>query len=296
MTTLFLLRFEQKMITTSAISTIREHVKTWRSKGETVAFVPTMGNLHQGHITLVNEAKKRADHVVVSIFVNPMQFSANEDLDGYPRTLAQDSEKLMLAGTELLFTPTPEIIYPKGLAQQTFIEVPEIGDELCGASRPGHFRGVATIVSKLFNIVQPDIALFGRKDFQQLMIIKTMVEDLSMPIDVIGVETIREASGLAMSSRNGYLTTEEKHSAATLKQALDSIVNAIQRGEAIQQAISIAKKRLITVGFTPDYLEVRNANTLRQVTAADSELVVIGAAYLGKARLIDNVSFSRHSS
>ncbi|WP_350979023.1 pantoate--beta-alanine ligase [Shewanella sp. AC34-MNA-CIBAN-0136] len=284
------------MITTSAISTIREHVKTWRSKGETVAFVPTMGNLHQGHITLVNEAKKRADHVVVSIFVNPMQFSANEDLDGYPRTLAQDSEKLMLAGTELLFTPTPEIIYPKGLAQQTFIEVPEIGDELCGASRPGHFRGVATIVSKLFNIVQPDIALFGRKDFQQLMIIKTMVEDLSMPIDVIGVETIREASGLAMSSRNGYLTTEEKHSAATLKQALDSIVNAIQRGEAIQQAISIAKKRLITVGFTPDYLEVRNANTLRQVTAADSELVVIGAAYLGKARLIDNVSFSRHSS
>ncbi|MEH6733966.1 MAG: pantoate--beta-alanine ligase [Shewanella sp.] len=284
------------MITTSAISTIREHVKTWRSKGETVAFVPTMGNLHQGHITLVNEAKKRADHVVVSIFVNPMQFSANEDLEGYPRTLAQDSEKLMLAGTELLFTPTPEIIYPKGLAQQTFIEVPEIGDELCGASRPGHFRGVATIVSKLFNIVQPDIALFGRKDFQQLMIIKTMVEDLSMPIDVIGVETIREASGLAMSSRNGYLTTEEKHSAATLKQALDSIVNAIQRGEAIQQAISIAKKRLITVGFTPDYLEVRNANTLRQVTAADSELVVIGAAYLGKARLIDNVSFSRHSS
>lgn len=296
MTTLFLLRFEQKMITTSAISTIREHVKTWRSKGETVAFVPTMGNLHQGHITLVNEAKKRADHVVVSIFVNPMQFSANEDLDGYPRTLAQDSEKLMLAGTELLFTPTPEIIYPKGLAQQTFIEVPEIGDELCGASRPGHFRGVATIVSKLFNIVQPDIALFGRKDFQQLMIIKTMVEDLSMPIDVIGVETIREASGLAMSSRNGYLTTEEKHSAATLKQALDSIVNAIQRGETIQKAISIAKKRLITVGFTPDYLEVRNANTLRQVTAADSELVVIGAAYLGKARLIDNVSFSRHSS
>lgn len=296
MTTLFLLRFEQKMITTSAISTIREHVKTWRSKGETVAFVPTMGNLHQGHITLVNEAKKRADHVVVSIFVNPMQFSANEDLEGYPRTLAQDSEKLMLAGTELLFTPTPEIIYPKGLAQQTFIEVPEIGDELCGASRPGHFRGVATIVSKLFNIVQPDIALFGRKDFQQLMIIKTMVEDLSMPIDVIGVETIREASGLAMSSRNGYLTIEEKHSAATLKQALDSIVNAIQRGEAIQQAISTAKKRLITVGFTPDYLEVRNANTLRQVTAADSELVVIGAAYLGKARLIDNVSFSRHSS
>ncbi|MBB1437213.1 pantoate--beta-alanine ligase [Shewanella sp. SG41-4] len=281
------------MITTSAISTIREHVKTWHSKGETVAFVPTMGNLHQGHITLVNEAKKRADHVVVSIFVNPMQFSANEDLDGYPRTLAQDTDKLILAGTEILFTPTPAIIYPRGLAQQTFIEVPEIGDELCGASRPGHFRGVATIVAKLFNIVQPDIALFGRKDFQQLMIIKTMVEDLSMPIDVIGVETIREQSGLAMSSRNGYLTTEEKHSAATLKQSLDSIVSAIKNGEEAQQAITKAEKRLISAGFTPDYLEVRNANTLRQVTATDSELVVIGAAYLGKARLIDNVSFSK---
>lgn len=284
------------MITTAAISTIREHVNAWRRKGETVAFVPTMGNLHQGHITLVNEAKKRADHVVVSIFVNPMQFSANEDLDGYPRTLEQDSDKLMAAGTEILFTPTPEIIYPNGLAQQTFVEVPEIGDQLCGASRPGHFRGVATIVTKLFNIVQPDIALFGRKDFQQLMIIKTMVSDLSMPIEVIGVDTIREASGLAMSSRNGYLTAEEKHSAAALKQALDIIVEAIKHGESTEVAIVTAKKQLTNAGFTPDYLEVRNAKTLRQATATDTDLVVIAAAYLGKARLIDNVSFSRNLS
>ncbi|QDE32512.1 pantoate--beta-alanine ligase [Shewanella polaris] len=284
------------MITTTAISTIREHVNAWRRNGETVAFVPTMGNLHQGHIALVNEAQKHADHVVVSIFVNPLQFSANEDLDGYPRSLAQDSDKLMAAGTAILFTPTPEMIYPKGLAQQTFVEVPDIGNELCGASRPGHFRGVATIVTKLFNIVQPDIALFGRKDFQQLMIIKTMVEDLSMPIKVIGVETIREQSGLAMSSRNGYLTADEKHSAATLKQALDIIISAIQHGEAIQDAILKAEKQLVNAGFTPDYLEVRNANTLRQITATDSELVVIAAAYLGKARLIDNVSFKRHLS
>jgi pantoate--beta-alanine ligase len=283
------------MITTAVISTIREQVNTWRAKGETVAFVPTMGNLHQGHITLVNEAKKRADHVVVSIFVNPMQFGPKEDLDGYPRTLAQDSEKLANAGTELLFTPTPEIIYPKGLAQQTFIEVPDIGDELCGKSRPGHFRGVATIVAKLFNIVQPDMALFGRKDFQQLMIIKTMVEDLSMPIEVIGIETIREASGLAMSSRNGYLTADEKHNAAALKRAIDSVISAVQHKKSPQHAIELAVQQLKAAGFTPDYFELRNADTLRQATAEDNQLVVIAAAYLGKARLIDNVSFYRHA-
>ncbi|GGB52626.1 pantoate--beta-alanine ligase [Shewanella inventionis] len=282
------------MITTAAISTIREQVKAWRSKGETVAFVPTMGNLHQGHITLVNEAKNRADHVVVSIFVNPMQFGPKEDLDGYPRTLEQDSEKLVNAGAELLFTPTPEIIYPKGLTKQTYIEVPNIGDELCGASRPGHFRGVATIVAKLFNIVQPDIALFGCKDFQQLLIIKTMVEDLSMPIEIIGIDTIREASGLAMSSRNGYLTEDEKHNAAALKRAIDHVINAIQHNEDPQHAIAHALEQLKKAGFTPDYFEVRNANTLAQAMPNDNQLVVIAAAYLGKARLIDNVSFSRH--
>ncbi|GGP55265.1 pantoate--beta-alanine ligase [Shewanella saliphila] len=282
------------MITTAAISTIREQVKAWRIKGETVAFVPTMGNLHQGHITLVKEAKTRADHVVVSIFVNPMQFGPKEDLDGYPRTLEQDSEKLVAAGAELLFTPTPELIYPKGLAQQTFIEVPHIGDELCGASRPGHFRGVATIVAKLFNIVQPDMALFGRKDFQQLMIIKTMVEDLSMPIEVIGVDTIRESSGLAMSSRNGYLTADEKHRAATLKRTIDGVITAVQHGQDHHQAIAQAEQQLKAAGFTPDYFELRSADTLRQASENDNHLVVIAAAYLGKARLIDNVSFSRH--
>lgn len=281
------------MYTTAVIAEIRAQVRAWRAKGETVAFVPTMGNLHAGHITLVKEAKRRADHVVASIFVNPMQFGKNEDLDAYPRTLADDQAGLISAGCELLFTPTPDIIYPKGLDAQTFVEVPGISDELCGASRPGHFRGVATIVLKLFNIVQPDIALFGRKDFQQLLVIRTMVEDLSLPLEIIGVETVREPSGLAMSSRNGYLSADEKHRAAALKAALDTLASQIGDGGQIGEAIDGANQRLIDAGFRPDYLEVRSATTLAPATDADKELVVLAAAYMGKARLIDNLVFSR---
>jgi pantoate--beta-alanine ligase len=281
------------MYTTAVIAEIRAQVRAWRAKGETVAFVPTMGNLHAGHITLVKEAKRRADHVVASIFVNPMQFGKNEDLDAYPRTLADDQAGLIGAGCELLFTPTPDIIYPKGLDAQTFVEVPGISDELCGASRPGHFRGVATIVLKLFNIVQPDIALFGRKDFQQLLVIRTMVEDLSLPLEIIGVETVREPSGLAMSSRNGYLSADEKHRAAALKAALDTLASQIGDGGQISEAIDGANQRLIDAGFRPDYLEVRSATTLAPATDADKELVVLAAAYMGKARLIDNLVFSR---
>lgn len=281
------------MYTTAVIAEIRAQVRAWRAKGETVAFVPTMGNLHAGHITLVKEAKRRADHVVASIFVNPMQFGKNEDLDAYPRTLADDQAGLIGAGCELLFTPTPDIIYPKGLDAQTFVEVPGISDELCGASRPGHFRGVATIVLKLFNIVQPDIALFGRKDFQQLLVIRTMVEDLSLPLEIIGVETVREPSGLAMSSRNGYLSADEKHRAAALKAALDTLASQISSGGQISEAIDGANQRLIDAGFRPDYLEVRSATTLAPATDADKELVVLAAAYMGKARLIDNLVFSR---
>ncbi|GAA0787885.1 MULTISPECIES: pantoate--beta-alanine ligase [Pseudomonadati] len=281
------------MITTAAITDIRAQVNAWRTKGETIAFVPTMGNLHQGHITLVQQARNQADHVVVSIFVNPMQFGQNEDLDAYPRTLDEDSKALIAAGAELLFTPTPDIIYPKGLAQQTYVDVPEIGDELCGASRPGHFRGVATIVNKLFNIVQPDMALFGKKDFQQLLVIKTMVEDLSLPIDIIGVDTIREPSGLAMSSRNGYLTAQEKIHAAALKQALDHMAASVQQGLDIETVTQTAKQSLIAVGFTPDYLELRNAHNLKPACDYDKELVIVAAAYLGKARLIDNLTFTR---
>ncbi|MGR6501058.1 pantoate--beta-alanine ligase [Shewanella sp. Koi 1] len=281
------------MITSAHIDDIRTQVRAWRAKGETVAFVPTMGNLHQGHITLVKEATKKCDHVVVSIFVNPMQFGQNEDLDAYPRTLEADSQALTAAGAELLFTPTPAIIYPKGLAQQTYVEVPGISDILCGASRPGHFRGVATVVCKLFNIVQPDVAFFGNKDYQQLLVIHTMVEDLSLPIEIIGVDTIREASGLAMSSRNGYLTAEEKAAAPALKKAIDAMAQGIKQGVSIEQVTAEAKTSLIAAGFIPDYLEVRHATTLAHAEAADQALVILAAAYLGKARLIDNLRFDR---
>ncbi|RTR31564.1 pantoate--beta-alanine ligase [Shewanella atlantica] len=281
------------MITTQEISQIRQQVRAWHAKGETVAFVPTMGNLHQGHITLIKEAVKRADHVVASIFVNPMQFGQNEDLDAYPRTLAADQQALTDAGAELLFTPTPEIIYPKGMDQQSFVEVPNISEQLCGASRPGHFRGVATVVCKLFNIVQPDIALFGRKDFQQLLVIETMVADLSMPIEIIGVDTIREASGLAMSSRNGYLSQAQKDKAATLKQTMDTMSVAIQQGVSIANAIQTGNSQLCEAGFRPDYLEVRSTTDLSQASDENSSLVILAAAYMGDTRLIDNLCFTR---
>lgn len=281
------------MVTTQDIAQIREQVRLWKRQGDTVAFVPTMGNLHLGHITLVQEAAKRADHVVVSIFVNPMQFGKNEDLDAYPRTLDADKAVLLQAGAELLFTPTPEIIYPKGMDRQTFVEVPKLSDELCGASRPGHFRGVATVVCKLFNIVQPDIALFGNKDFQQLMVIKTMVEDLSLPIEVIGIETIREQTGLAMSSRNGYLNAEQKQQAAQLKQIMDKMAEAIHRGEAIPNLVQAAETQLMQAGFKIDYLAVRNADNLHEVSEQDSTLVILAAAYMGTTRLIDNLTFNR---
>ncbi|WP_345845482.1 pantoate--beta-alanine ligase [Shewanella algae] len=281
------------MLTTAKIDEIRARVREWRQKGETVAFVPTMGNLHQGHVSLILEAARRADHVVASIFVNPLQFGKNEDLDAYPRTLGADQQKLTEAGCELLFTPTPELIYPKGLDAQTFVEVPGISDELCGASRPGHFRGVATIVCKLFNIVQPDIALFGRKDYQQLLVIKTMVTDLSLPIEVIGVETVREDSGLALSSRNGYLTEAEKALAPKLKASMDKLAEAIVLGQDIDHAISNAKEFLRAAGLEPDYLEVREASSLKPVSSDDKSLVILAAAYLGKARLIDNMTLSR---
>lgn len=281
------------MITSAHIDDIRTQVCAWRAKGETVAFVPTMGNLHQGHITLVKEAASKCDHVVASIFVNPMQFGQNEDLDAYPRTLAADSEALTAAGAELLFTPTPAVMYPKGLEQQTYVEVPGISNVLCGASRPGHFRGVATIVCKLFNIVQPDVALFGNKDYQQLLVIKTMVEDLSLPIEIIGVDTIREDSGLAMSSRNGYLTATEKAAAPALKQAIDAMAAGIKQGESFKQVTEQAKASLVAAGFTLDYLEIRHAHTLEQAQNQDQTLVILAAAYIGKARLIDNLRFDR---
>lgn len=278
------------MLMIQDIVQLRALIRQWRSAGERVAFVPTMGNLHQGHLQLVDTAKQRADRVIVSIFVNPMQFGANEDLDKYPRTLEQDCKGLTEHGADAVFTPTPAIIYPRGLDVQTYVEVPLLGDHHCGASRAGHFRGVSTIVTKLFNLVQPDIACFGQKDYQQLAIIRQMVADLSMPIEILGVPTTRAADGLALSSRNGYLTAEQRATAPTLYRTLQWMKQQLQQGftdfRALEQA---AKEQLNSAGFKADYINISNRQTL--VPAADSSqpLVILAAAYLGTTRLIDNI-------
>ncbi|WP_298773804.1 pantoate--beta-alanine ligase [uncultured Shewanella sp.] len=281
------------MITLHTVSQVRAQVKHWREKGETVALVMTMGNLHQGHISLVEAAAQKADHVVASIFVNPMQFGQNEDLDSYPRTLAADQQALTDAGTALLFAPNAATVYPNGMDVQTYVEVPKISETLCGAGRPGHFRGVATVVCKFFNIIQPDFAFFGQKDFQQLLVIKTMVEDLSLPIEIIGIETMREKSGLAMSSRNGYLTSSEKQQAATIKQVMDAIANDITQGIHLNEITQEHEQTLINVGFEPEYVEIRNANNLYPASNDDKSLVILIAAKMGTTRLIDNLCVSR---
>lgn len=278
------------MQTVSNVSQLRSKIKSWKQQGLTVAFVPTMGNLHAGHFSLVDKAKQIADKVVVSIFVNPMQFGKNEDLDKYPRTLQSDQNGLIEHGADLLFTPTVETIYPKGLEAQSYIDVPGVSEGHCGASRPGHFRGVATIVNKLFNLVQPDIACFGEKDFQQLAVIRTMVEDLSMPIEIIGVATKREESGLAMSSRNGYLTEAEKQQASALYQILLNAEKALKTGEQSLEAITQhAKLDIEKHGFTLDYFNICNAKTLKLATQDDTQLVILVAAFLSNVRLIDNL-------
>jgi len=286
------------MKTVTNINDLRAQVKTWRQQGLSIAFVPTMGNLHAGHITLVDEAHKHADKIVASIFVNPMQFGENEDIDSYPRTMQADQEKLIAAGTDLLFMPTPEIIYPKGLAKQSYVEVPNVSEGYCGESRLGHFRGVATVVCKLFNLVQPDFACFGLKDYQQVQVIQTMVDDLSMPIEIIPVATRREESGLALSSRNGYLTAEEKAIAPVLQQSLQWLACEINKGFSQQESIDfigLAKKAAKTVneqGMKTDYIHVCHARTLQPASEDDVELVILAAAYCGKARLIDNIQLT----
>ncbi|RLV60230.1 pantoate--beta-alanine ligase [Parashewanella curva] len=283
------------MKVTAELAELRNQIKAWKAKGETVAFVPTMGNLHQGHLSLVTTALKHADHVVASIYVNPLQFAAHEDLDSYPKTLNADLEALKEVGTALVFTPTTDLIYPKGPENSTKVIVPEDVIGNCGESesRPHFFIGVATVVLKLFNMVQPDVAVFGQKDYQQLAIIKNMVKDLDLPIHIIGVDTYRESNGLAMSSRNNYLTTKQRETAAAIKQTLDWFIKEVQGGVIIDTAIEHAKASLIAEGLTPDYLIVRHADTLQEVTPEDKSLVVLAAAWLGKARLIDNECFQR---
>lgn len=276
----------------NAISELRVAVGAWRALGQSVALVPTMGNLHAGHLALVNEAKNKADRVVVSIFVNPTQFGLGEDFETYPRTEREDQEKLNAAGADLLFQPAVSEIYAPDA--KTVVSVSGLSEQYCGAFRPGHFDGVATVVCKLFNIVQPDVALFGLKDFQQLTVIRTMVRDLNIPVEIIGVDTVREASGLAMSSRNGYLTVEEKAVASKLYQTLCDARNAVLAGHLSYQEIeSRALLFLQESGFQPDYFTVCRASDLKKADVDDKELVLLAAARLGKTRLIDNIYFSR---
>lgn len=275
------------------IDQLRELRRTWQSDKQDIAFVPTMGNLHKGHLTLVEEAKKSSTKVVVSIFVNPLQFGPDEDLDAYPKTLDADKASLSALGVDVLFMPKSEDIYSRGLEQQTFVEVPGLSYMICGASRPGHFRGVATIVCKLFNMVQPNQAYFGEKDFQQLQVIKAMVTDLSMNLTIHGVPTQRDPDGLAMSSRNGYLTKEQRAIAPLLYQQICKLGESIMGGRRdFSKLIAESKHYLADAGFNPDYIELRNAHTLMQVGHEDKDLVILAAAFCGKTRLIDNIQVS----
>ncbi len=265
-------------------------IRRWKEAGEIVAFVPTMGNLHGGHLALVDMARARADHVVVSIFVNPLQFGPEEDYAAYPRTIDDDRALLVDARVDALFLPTVAEIYPRGEDQATFVEVPGVSDILCGAFRPGHFRGVATVVAKLFNLVQPDLSVFGAKDYQQLVVIRRMAEDLCFPLEIVACPTGRESDGLAMSSRNRYLTEAERRLAPRLHATLEEAVARITGGERDWTAIqSAALARLRDLGFRPDYFEVRDAVSLAPPAEDAAELVVLAAAWLGRARLIDNL-------
>jgi len=272
------------------IKSLRSQIRAWRQAGLSVAFVPTMGNLHRGHFSLVEKAKTLADKVVVSIFVNPMQFGANEDLDSYPRTLDADKQGLADLETDILFIPSVETIYPNGLGAQSFVDVPGISMGYCGGSRPGHFKGVATVVTKLFNLVQPDYACFGEKDFQQLQVVKTMATDLSIPVEIIGVPTMREVSGLAMSSRNGYLSADEKHTAPALFNTLKHCAQLLKSGNKDFATLeNEAKSALENAGLKPDYFSIAQRDTLKAATLEDTRFVILAAAFLGSVRLIDNL-------
>ena len=280
------------MQTIKTIRALRAAIKQWRQDNQSIAFVPTMGNLHDGHIKLVETARYQADKVVVSIFVNPKQFGPNEDFASYPRTEQQDQDKLIACNTDLLFLPTEEEMYPHPL--QTNISVQNLSTIHCGANRPGHFDGVAIVVCKLLNIVQPDLLLLGEKDFQQICVVRQMVADLNMPVEIQSVPTVREADGLAMSSRNSYLSTSERQLAPLLYQAISSVRDAIVAGNNdFHTLIEQQTKRLQEADFVIDYFQVCRSTDLLQATADDTELVILIAAKLGKTRLIDNVHFSQ---
>ncbi|MEL0637345.1 pantoate--beta-alanine ligase [Marinomonas sp. TI.3.20] len=278
------------MKTFHTVAELRAELKKERLQDKSIAFVPTMGNLHDGHMSLIRRAVKEGDVVVSSIFLNPMQFSANEDIERYPKTLEEDKKVLKANGCHYLFAPDAKEMYPDGKRSQTQIEVVGLSNILCGATRPGHFVGVSTVVTKLFNIVQPDCAIFGNKDFQQLKVIEDMVRDLSSNVRIIGVDIARNEDGLAMSSRNGYLTEEERRIAPAMYKTLLWAKDALLENRASHEDIrEQAQKKLETAGFKRDYFEIRAQDNLQTPSEEEKSLVILAAAYLGHARLIDNL-------
>ena len=278
------------MQTASTTEALREQLADWRRTGDHIALVPTMGNLHKGHLSLVETARQHSERVVVSIFVNPTQFGEGEDFDAYPRTLERDKRRLNHVKTDLLFVPGVETMYPFGVDAATSVTVPVLTQELCGSFRPGHFDAVTSVVSRLFSLVQPDVAVFGEKDYQQLTVIRRLVDDLSLPIDIISCPTVREEDGLAMSSRNQYLTEDERKLAPQLYERLRKVARDLETGKKDYEALeSSAAADLDALGFSTDYVSIRRAENLASPDRDTDELVVLAAAHLGDARLIDNV-------
>lgn len=277
----------QEVNTTEAL---REHLSDWRHAGDHIALVPTMGNLHKGHLSLVKLARRHAERVVVSIFVNPTQFGEEEDFEKYPRSLERDKRSLKRLNTDLLFAPDVETMYPFGIDNATSVTVPVLTDEFCGAFRPGHFEGVTSVVSRLFSLVQPDVAVFGQKDYQQQLVIRRLVEDLSLPIEIVCAPTQREQDGLAMSSRNQYLNAEERAVAPKLFVILNQVGSELETGKRNYEELeNRATDELREIGFEPDYVSIRRAENLAMPDRDTDQLVVLAAARLGEARLIDNI-------
>ncbi|MBI5782896.1 MAG: pantoate--beta-alanine ligase [Gammaproteobacteria bacterium] len=284
------------MITIENVASLKEQIARLRQSGKRIAFVPTMGNLHAGHVRLMQEARHHAQTVVASIYVNPLQFGQNEDFDSYPRTPSHDKVALLSAGVDVLFRPAESEMYPRGKIVQTFVDVPGLSDDLCGRFRPGHFRGVTTVVNRLFNLVTPDVAVFGKKDYQQWLLVRLMTEDLGLPVEIIGVDTVREPDGLAMSSRNNYLSPEERKVVPRLYEALCRLRDRVLReGMHLAAAEENGVIDLQTDGFRPDYVYVRRQSDLQRPEAQDRRLVALAAAWLGRTRLIDNVEFELKS-
>lgn len=283
------------MRTVNSIAELRQQVADWRQAGLSIGFAPTMGNLHAGHISLVERALERCDKVISSVFVNPLQFGPDEDLEAYPRTLEEDERKLSGAGCHLLFAPPVQEMYPRGQDAVSTVAVPNLTKHHCGASRPGHFDGVTTVVAKLFNLVQPDQAFFGKKDFQQLRVIRQMVEDLCIPVEIVGVAICREPDGLAMSSRNQYLSAQQRADAPALRSSLLQAAEALEAGQSIEDVAVKARATQVAAGFKPDYFNVCDADNLlpqQGTMPVGAQWVILAASYQGKARLLDNIELN----